>query len=153
MKRAFEVLVAAAAFVAATANGHGTAADDHETAFGHPGDPAKVTRTIDVNMTDAMRFSPARLVVKKGETVRFVVHNRGKIAHEMVLGTDKDLRDHGELMRRSREMEHADPNMVRVSPGAQAQMVWTFDKAGHFAFACLVPGHSEAGMKGEVEVR
>ena len=153
MKHALLIVAGMLALGTGTAHGHGNAADANETDLGHPGDPAKVSRTVDVTMTDAMRFAPAVLKVKKDETVRFVVHNDGKVAHEMVLGTSNALLEHAELMRRFPEMEHDDPNMVRVGPGGRAEMVWTFDKAGRFAFACLVPGHFEAGMKGEVEVR
>src|SRR5206468_5564408 len=58
-----------------------------ETAFGRPGDPAKVDRTIMVEMRDPVEFSPSEITVKAGETVRFVVVNAGKHTHEMVLGT------------------------------------------------------------------
>jgi uncharacterized cupredoxin-like copper-binding protein len=146
-------ILAAGALASGAAHGHGNAAEGEDTAFGHPGDPPRVGRTVEIVMSDAMRFSPAALAVKKGETVRFVVRNRGQVAHEMVLGTDKDLHEHAAAMRRSPEMEHADANMVQVKPGGQAEMVWTFDKGGHFFFACLIPGHFEAGMKGKVDVK
>lgn len=123
------------------------------SAFGHPGDPAKASRTFDVAMGDDMRFAPASFAVKRGETIRFVVHNRGAAEHEMVIGTDATLREHAEEMRAMPGMDHADPNMVRVQPGGDGELTWTFDRAGRFSVACLVPGHYEAGMKGEVVVR
>jgi uncharacterized cupredoxin-like copper-binding protein len=140
---------------------HGTAAHDtaghHRgahaaTAFGHPGDRAKVSRTVNLAMSDDMRFAPSRLVVRRGETVRFVLRNDGKALHEMVLGTEADLRRHAEQMRAAPDMAHAEANMVHVAPGAQRQLVWTFAQPGEFAFACLIPGHYEAGMKGKVVV-
>lgn len=152
MKHLLLMVVAASTLAIGAASAHNDAAHSGENAFGHSGDPARVARTIEVSMTDAMRFTPAAVTVRKGETVRFVVRNDGRLVHEMVLGTDKDLREHTAMMREHPEMGHAEPSMVRVEPGAKAQMVWTFDKAGRFTFACLVPGHFEAGMKGEVKV-
>jgi uncharacterized cupredoxin-like copper-binding protein len=124
-----------------------------KTAFGQEGNPKKVTRIIKLDMSDAMRFTPADLTVKKGETVKFVVSNRGKILHEMVLGTPQALKEHAELMKKFPEMEHADANMAHVKPGKAGEIVWQFTELGDFEFACLQPGHFEAGMVGRVAVR
>ena len=124
----------------------------HASTLGKPGDPQKVTRTIEVDMNDTMRFKPANIKVKRGETIRFIVRNSGKVKHEMVLGTIKELKEHAELMRKFPEMEHSDPNQVSVEPGMTGELVWQFTKAGTFDFACLVPGHFEAGMVGKVRV-
>jgi uncharacterized cupredoxin-like copper-binding protein len=126
--------------------------DGHATALGKPGDPKKITRTIEVEMNDAMRFRPASIKVKRGETIRFLVRNTGKVKHEMVLGTIGELKKHAELMRKFPEMEHADPNQVVVEPGKTGELIWRFTRAGTFDFACLVPGHFEAGMVGKVRV-
>lgn len=123
------------------------------TAFGQEGDPKKVTRTIKLSMTDAMRFTPADVTVKRGETVRFRIHNDGQILHEMVLGTPQELKEHAELMKKFPEMEHSDPNMAHVKPSKDGEIVWRFTKAGEFQFACLQPGHFEAGMVGKVTVK
>lgn len=127
-------------------------ADGHAAALGKPGDPGKVTRSIRVEMNDTMRFKPASIKVKRGETIRFIARNTGKVKHEMVLGTIKELKEHAEMMRKFPEMEHADPNQVSVEPGMTGELVWQFTKAGTFDFACLVPGHFEAGMVGKVRV-
>ena len=127
-------------------------ADDHAAALGKPGDPGKVTRSIQVEMNDTMRFKPDSIRVKRGETIRFIVRNTGKQKHEMVLGTIKELKEHAESMRKFPEMEHADPNQVSVEPGKTGELVWQFTKAGTFDFACLVPGHFEAGMVGKIIV-
>ena len=127
-------------------------ADGHAAALGRPGDPGKVTRSVEVEMSDAMRFKPASVRVKRGETIRFIVRNTGKLKHEMVLGTIKELKGHAELMRKFPEMEHADPNQVSVEPGKTGELLWQFTKAGTFDFACLVPGHFEAGMVGKIQV-
>jgi uncharacterized cupredoxin-like copper-binding protein len=99
-----------------------------------------------------MRFLPDSIRVKRGETIRFIVRNTGKVKHEMVLGTIKELKEHAELMRKFPEMEHADPNQVSVDPGMTGELVWQFTTAGTFDFACLVPGHFESGMVGKVRV-
>ena len=130
-----------------------TATAPEATAFGRAGDPTTVTRTVSIGMDDRMRFYPAEVIVKKGETIRFVVRNRGKLLHEMVLGTDEELRKHAELMRKFPGMEHDDAHMVHVKPGAKGDVVWTFDKEGEFGFACLIAGHFEAGMSGKVVVK
>ena len=124
-----------------------------QTAFGQEGDPRKVSRTIQVDMRDTMRFTPATLAVRKGQTVRFVVHNDGKVLHEMVLGTPEALKEHAEMMKKFPDMEHADANMAHVKPGLSGEIVWQFTQAGTFAFACLQPGHFEAGMVGKVVVQ
>ena len=123
------------------------------TAFGQEGNPKKVARAVRIDMTDNMRFTPAEVTVKRGQTVKFVVHNGGKVLHEMVLGTTQALKEHAELMKKFPEMEHADANMAHVKPGQAGEIVWQFTKAGDFQFACLQPGHYEAGMVGRVVVK
>jgi len=124
-----------------------------DTPFGRSADPKRADRTIRVAMDDRMRFTPAVIEVRRGQTIRFVVSNKGKVLHEMVLGTADELEKHAELMRKFPDMEHDEPNMVHVKPGASGDIAWTFDKPGTFAFACLIPGHYEAGMVGKVVVR
>jgi uncharacterized cupredoxin-like copper-binding protein len=135
---------------------HGPSAHDAagsaDTAFGRAGDRAHATRTVQIEMSDRMRFEPAVIRVKAGETVRLVAVNRGAQPHELVLGTMEELREHAELMRKFPNMEHDDPNMVRVPPGARGEIVWQFTKPGEFSYACLMPGHFEAGMVGRVVV-
>lgn len=120
--------------------------------IGRPGSSQKVTRVIRVTMNDAMRFSPAYIAVKRGEVIRFNVVNTGKLKHEMVIGSAAFLQEHAKLMQRFPEMEHAEPNQVTVPPGKSGVVIWQFDTAGTVNFACLQPGHFEAGMKGAVQV-
>ena len=126
--------------------GHG------EAAIGKPGVASKVTRTINIDMRDDMRFHNSIIDAKRGETIRFIAKNSGKVKHEMVLGTQKDLKEHYELMKKNPEMEHADANMVTVAPGKTGEIIWQFTSAGKVDFACLQPGHYDAGMKGIVNV-
>ena len=123
-----------------------------EKAFGREGDPRKAKRTIKVDMSDRMRFSPSALEVKRGDTIRFEVKNSGKIMHEMVLGTMQELKEHAELMRKHPGMEHDEPYMAHVAPGKIERIVWQFTKAGEFYYGCLIPGHFEAGMTGKIVV-
>lgn len=135
-----------------TAAGH----DDghaHASPVGKRGDPAAASRTVDVTMDDSMRFTPSRIAVKKGETVRFFVKNTGKLPHEMVIGTPGEFEAHAEMMRKMPDMpHHAQANGTLLAPGQRGGLVWQFDQAGTVDFACLVPGHLEAGMVGQVEV-
>jgi uncharacterized cupredoxin-like copper-binding protein len=124
-----------------------------EKAFGREGDPKKTVRTINVDMSDKMRFTPSALTIKQGETVKFVVKNSGKTMHEFVLGTKKELQEHAELMKKHPGMEHDEPYMAHVAPGKTETIVWQFTKAGNFNFGCLLPGHFEAGMVGNVTVK
>jgi uncharacterized cupredoxin-like copper-binding protein len=136
---------------AKAADGH--AHEHHDSdAIGVAGDVSKAARTVTVDMSDKMRFTPAALAVRQGETVRFVVKNSGALKHEFVLGTEKELKEHYELMKKFPEMEHSDPNMVTVAPGKTGEVVWQFTKSGKVDFACLQPGHYDAGMKGAVSV-
>ena len=121
-------------------------------AWGQEGDPRNAKKTVKIDMADTMRFSPAVIHVKRGETVRFVVRNSGKLMHEMVLGTEEELAKHAELMKKFPEMEHEAPYMAHVKPGTSQEIVWTFSKPGTFRYGCLEPGHWEAGMKGFIVV-
>ena len=146
---AFFALSATSAVVLAAgshAGGHG------EAAIGKAGVAANVTRTINIDMKDDMRFHSSNFSVKQGETIRFVAKNSGKVKHEMVLGTKKDLMDHAEEMKKNPEMEHDDANMVTVAPGKSGEIIWHFSSAGKVNFGCLQPGHFDAGMKGQVNV-
>ena len=134
------------------AHGQAHSDDAKDTPFGRVGTAAKATRTIRIQMADTMRFTPAHIVVKRGETVRLVATNKGAVLHELVLGTPDELRRHAEMMRKSPGMKHDEAHMVHVRPGKTGQIVWQFTEAGEFEFACLIPGHFEAGMVGRVTV-
>ncbi len=127
--------------------------EGHAPNLGQPGNQSKVTRTVDIVMSDAMRFTPDNISVKRGETIRFRVKNTGQLKHEMVLGSRAELNEHAKAMAKFPEMEHADPNAISVEPGKTGELVWRFTKSGKFDFGCLVPGHFEAGMQGQIAVR
>jgi uncharacterized cupredoxin-like copper-binding protein len=142
-----------------------------ETPFGRAGNPKAAKRTIRIAMNDAMQFvaaherrtdvgpgsqphsMPGNIVVKRGDTVRFLVRNDGKVMHEMVIGTMKELKEHAELMRKFPNMEHDEAYMAHIGPGKQGEIVWQFTKVGEFHYACLIPGHMEAGMIAKITVQ
>lgn len=128
------------------------AATAEQTPFGIAGDPKQVTRVIKLKMTDNMRFTPNRLTIREGDTVELSVSNRGKLLHEIVLGTAEGLQEHAEMMRAHPGMVHTAPQMLHVPAGKRGEIVWRFNKPGQFDFACLIAGHFEAGMKGSITV-
>lgn len=143
--------------------------------FGEPAPAAEASRSIDVVMGD-MTFDPKALDIKAGETVRFVLVNKGQLLHEFNLGSAAMHVEHqqemlkmqqsGELMptammpgmnhgsmgHSQAGMGHDDPNSVLVEPGKTAELTWTFTKATRLEFACNIPGHYQAGMKGDLTV-
>ena len=147
--------------------------------IGHPAAAASATRTVNIEMTD-LAFSPKTLEVKAGETVRFVLINKGQLLHEFNLGDaamhaehqkemlkmqqsgamtttgmDHAGMDHGAMGQGSMPMAgmtHDDPNSVLVEPGKTAELTWTFSGTRDLEFACNVPGHYQAGMVGTLKV-
>lgn len=160
MKRINAIL--AAVLVAASSGAMAHEGADHkkkagpvikeQKAWGIAGDAKAATRTIELTMSDTMRFTPDRVEVKQGETVKFVVKNSGKLLHEIVIGTKKDLDEHAALMVKFPNMEHEEPYMAHVKPGATGELVWNFNRPGEFDFACLIAGHYQAGMVGKIKV-
>lgn len=124
-------------------------------AAGEPGDATKPFRVIDVAMTEGdgvMAYDPASLAVKVGEQVKIVLTNKGALDHEFMLDSVEKNAKHRIAMQKNPEMEHDDPNGRRLKPAGTSEILWKFSKAGTFEFACLIPGHSEAGMKGVIVV-
>jgi putative spermidine/putrescine transport system substrate-binding protein len=121
--------------------------------IGQPGVPGEVSRTITVTMNDDMRFTPERIVVRSGETIRFALQNKGLLRHELVLGLPEALRRHAAMMQMMPDMVHSGPNMASLAPGERGELIWHFEHAGPVSFACLQSGHLEAGMRGVVAVQ
>lgn len=123
---------------------------------GEPGNPNKPFRVVQVTMHEGngtMSFSPATLEVKRGEQIKFVITNGGALAHEFILANEKANLKHAELMKKYPDMEHDDPNGKTVQPNAHNEILWLFSKSGTFEYACLIPGHREAGMIGKITVK
>jgi len=124
-------------------------------AAGDPGDPKKLARVVELKMTEGngtMAYVPSRIEVKKGEQIRFIITNTGELAHEFLLDSLDNNAKHKIEMEKNPEMEHDEPNGTRLQPTKASEILWRFDKVGTFEFACLIPGHYEAGMHGVVIV-
>lgn len=132
------------------AGGHSHGPDDK--AYGKPGVATRISRSVTVDMTDTMRFTPSSIRVRKGETIRFIVKNSGQVRHEFSLGTQSELAEHAAAMKKFPNMAHDEPNVVSLAPGEQGEVIWQFTRPGTVDFACLQPGHFEAGMNGRVTV-
>jgi len=118
--------------------------------FGSPGKESEITRTVEVSASDDMRFSPGKLNIRQGETIRFVVKNVGRVKHEFSIGDRAAHRAHASMMKQMPDMKHEDdPTTITVDPGRTKVILWKFDKkpAGPLEIACHEPGHYEAGMK------
>lgn len=129
---------------------------DDDMAAGEPGEKSKVTQTIMVTMKETddgkMLYVPNSFKVKEGQTIRFKIRNSGETNHEFVLDTQDKIMEHKAVMAKNPDMEHDDPNSIRLVPGKSGDIIWKFSKTGTFTFACLIPGHYEAGMHGELSV-
>ena len=130
----------------------GAAVKKEQMAWGIAGDAKDATRTIDCTMLDTMRFNPERIDARLDETIRFRMRNSGQLMHEFVIGTRAENAKHYELMKKFPNMEHDEPWMAHVPPGKTGEIVWKFNRPGDFEFACLIPGHYEAGMAGQIRV-
>lgn len=155
-------VLSAPAWLPATAQAHGERHDGHaktgpvvkeQKPWGIAAEAREATRTVEIRMTDDMKLTPSHLDVRESETLRLRAVNKGRVMHEIVIGTREELAAHAELMKKHPNMEHDEPYMAHVSPGQRGDIVWTFNRPGDFEFACLIPGHFEAGMRGTVRVR
>lgn len=122
-------------------------------AVGKPGNPNKVSRTVTLEARDGMPFIPATIVVKRGETIRFIVTNAGKVKHEMMLGTESQLAELYHTRMQAPGKEYATQNGITVKAGKSGELIWEFTKFGTVSFACLLPGHYDAGERGKVIVQ
>jgi len=146
----------AAAACLAVALSSAVAHEGEHFVAGEPGDPKKPFRTVLVTARESdgkMNFVPARLEVRVGEQVKFVITNAGALAHEFVLADAASNIKHAALMQKYPDMQHDDPNGKTMPVGGKAEILWKFSKAGTFEFACNIPGHREAGMLGEITVK
>lgn len=129
--------------------------DQDTFSAGEPGDAQKSARVVNVTMRDAdgkLAFDPALVKVRLGEQVRFVVTNAGQLDHEFFLESSDRVSEHEDMMKTMPDMEYGGANAISLEPGETKEIVWLFNKAGEFEYACLLPGHREAGMFGKIVV-
>ena len=153
---------------AASRGAYADASHSHGPKIGAVGDVNDATRTIEVEMTDNY-YDHMQISVRRGEIVRFVIHNRGQLLHEFNIGTkDMHVAHQNEMMAMMNSgrmsptgikhghggmMGHDDPNSVLLNPGETKELVWKFSEArAGLEFACNVPGHYQAGMVGRFRV-
>ena len=149
----FATLIVVTAGISTGAFAHG---DEKHFAAGAPGNPKQKSRTVEIVMREGngtMSYSHDTIAVKRGEQIRFIIKNEGALTHEFMLASVKENEAHGKLMEKYPEMEHDDPNGKTLEPGKTAEILWKFTKSGTFEFACLIPGHHQAGMHGLVTVK
>jgi uncharacterized cupredoxin-like copper-binding protein len=142
--------------VAHIARAGGAEGDEHHqphSPAGAPGDPRKVSKVIRIRMFDSMRFEPARIEVKSGQTVKFVVTNTGRIRHEFGIGTHDEQSAHAQMMLADPDMKHEGGRAVTLEPGQTKELIWRFGKPGQYEAACQVPGHYPAGMMSTIVVK
>ncbi|WP_164937243.1 cupredoxin domain-containing protein [Bradyrhizobium vignae] len=151
MKTTIKLALALAALSTAPAFAHDKHGHENYSA-GEPGDPKKPARTVEVLLNE-MDYTPAKIEVKRGEQIRFVLRNVGKEDHEFLLATTKENLAHADEMKKHPHMEHDDPNAVRLAPSKTAEILWKFSKPGTFEYSCLIPDHRDNGMIGHVTVK
>ena len=130
--------------------------DEKHFSSGEPGKPGAKSRTVEISMKEGdgtMAYAPDRIEVKRGEQIHFVIKNDGALKHEFMLATVEENAEHGKLMEKFPDMEHDDPNGKTLEAGKSPEILWKFTKVGTFEFACLIPGHHQAGMHGLVVVK
>ena len=161
------ILLSATTFAAGTHGG----GHDHGAASGEPGKASEASRTITVEMYDNY-YEPESIIVSPGETVRFVVENKGNLVHEFNIGTPEMHEGHQEEMMmmvehgviqggklnhdmmsmdmgNGKTMKHDDPNSVLLEPGQSKEVVWKFtEKVGVFSSFSYSKLHFvEAGLE------
>jgi uncharacterized cupredoxin-like copper-binding protein len=131
--------------------------EDHgHFSAGEPGNPQKASRTVKVSMMEEgkrMLFDPPMIEVRRGEQIRFVLFNEGTEDHEFFLAMQGENQEHAHLMKKFPNMQHDDPNALRLTALNSGELLWKFTKRGEFEYACLIPGHYQAGMHGKVIVK
>ena len=100
-----------------------------------------------------MAYAPARIEVKRGEQIRFVIRNTGADDHEFLLATTEENLKHAKAMMENPQMAHDEPNGVRLASKKSAEILWKFTRVGTFEYSCLIPGHRDAGMVGQILVK
>lgn len=160
-KRYLPALSLAAAFASGGVLGHGghlgahaygASGDPRAVTFGRPGDPAKGSRAIAVEMDDRECRLQKEIRIRQGETLRFDVHNKGTRMHELVLGTSHELKAHADDTSGDSLAEHEEPFILHVEPGKQRSSVWRFTRVDLLGYGCLIHGTGKTTMTGRILV-
>ena len=126
--------------------------------------PALPARTIELEMKDVL-FSPSTLTVRGGERVLLRFRNAGTTDHEFMAGREpradggyKEDLFQGLPVRmvggsaEGHAMSHGGFGLI-VANGRSGAIEFTVpSKPGTYEFACFIPGHYEAGMRGTLVI-
>lgn len=142
--------------------------------IGMKGKSNEVSRTINVKMYDNY-FEPKSIKVKRGETIKFAVENKGKLVHEyniaskkmhlkhqpemmmmmqmgILLPTKLDMKKMKEASKTNNAMSHSHSNSLLLEPNKKGEIIWKFSTNEELEIACNVPGHYQAGMVSAVSI-
>ncbi|PHS78938.1 MAG: copper-binding protein [Rhodospirillaceae bacterium] len=128
---------------------------EEELTFGEPAMASQVDRTITVTLED-IAYDLKHLDIKNGETIRFIIANKDEVEHEFTLGTaENQALDRAKMAQQAEmgmSMEMHEPNSISVADLQTKELIWKFKGPEKIEFACNVPGHYEAGMKGDIVI-
>jgi uncharacterized cupredoxin-like copper-binding protein len=153
--------VAALALGEGAAHGHGGHLGAHVPSkflnrdtfvFGRPGDAARVSTTVQVEVNDRQCRLTTDVRLRQGQTVRFVARNTGTRMHELVLGTSHELAQHAARGAKNPSLDHEELYIVHVEPGATEELVWRFTRVELLRYGCLIYGSGETMMQGRITV-
>ena len=142
-------------------------------AIGVKGNEENVDRVINVSMYDNY-YQPNKFKVKKNETIKFVLENKGQLVHEFNIATQEmhlkhqpemmmmveheilladkiDKKKMMEMAKKSPSMAHKHSNSVLLAPGESAELIWKFSNTVDIEAACNVPGHYDVGMIAKID--
>ena len=162
MKTRLIIVLASLAMVGTVALAHGNHPGEANSA-GRPGDPGKVVRTVQI-VASEIKYDVKHLSFRVGDTVKFVLVNKGEQDHELTIGDSAYQLHHRKEMAEVAATpsgttggmgshHHHDGTAISAKPGETKELVWQFTTAGSFEFDCNIPGHAEAGMAGTITVR
>ena len=141
--------------------------------IGEKGKSSEVNRVIEVKMYDNF-YKPNEIKIKKGETIKFIVHNFGELVHEFNIATKKmhlkhqpemsklveneillgdkiDKKKMKEMAKKDHSMSHSHTNSVLLEPNESGEIIWKFNTAAKLEAACNIPGHYETGMIAKIK--
>ena len=142
--------------------------------IGEKGKLSEVNRTIEIKMYDNY-FEPSKIIVKKGETIKFFVSNYGELVHEFNIATKEmhikhqpemmkmveheilladriDKEKMKEMAKKDHSMAHSHSNSVLLEPNEIGEIIWKFSTTANLEAACNVPGHYDVGMVADIKI-
>ena len=140
--------------------------------IGEKGDPAEVSKVIEVKMYDNY-YEPNKFEIKKNQTIKFIVYNYGELVHEfniatkemhlkhqpemmkmvvndIIVGGKIDKNKMKEMSKMDHSMSHSHSNSVLLEPNQSAELIWKFNSDANLEVACNIPGHYESGMVAKI---